>query len=471
MTQSEPKIAESSGQELIGRVVGKYEIVRLIGGGGMGRVYEGLNKAIGKRVALKFIEKDAATHDAIARFQREAQAASTVESAHIVEIFDSGETEEGMPFIVMELLRGEDLGHRIRRLGRLDLPEALTITAQILRGLHRAHEAGIIHRDLKPDNVFLLDRDDDQVFAKIVDFGVSKITRRGGEGRSTTITQEGTVLGTPVYMSPEQAQAQSDVDHRADLYSVGAILYECLCGRPPHSGGTYEQVIVNICMKDADDIRVHNPGVPEGTALVIAKALSRDRDVRYQSAREFLDELISGSEGILTGRSISGSEISGSRKEQTVIRSDSSSSGSRTLGAVSTVAAVPPQLAKSGATESGPSKRLYAAVGIGGILIGAGTIFYFAEGSGSTAAPPTPAPVFITVHDGVASASGTPGGVVSAPVETAAPIVTVSAAPSAAASAAPSATASATATASAKPTRPTGPVVPPPGTGLHILPH
>src|SRR6185369_4887835 len=143
-------------------------------------------------------------------------------SAHIVEIFDSGTTEDGIPYLVMELLRGEDLGHRIKRCGRLDLPEALHVIAQILRGLHRAHEAGIIHRDLKPDNVFIVDRDDDQVFAKIVDFGVSKISRKGA-ARSTTITQEGTVLGTPLYMSPEQAQAQADVDGRSDIYSVGAI--------------------------------------------------------------------------------------------------------------------------------------------------------------------------------------------------------------------------------------------------------
>src|SRR4029079_5119957 len=163
-------------------------------------------------------------------------------------------TDDGLPYIVMELLRGEDLGHRIKRCGRLELGEELHITAQILRGLHRAHEAGIIHRDLKPDNIFLVDRDDDADFTKVLDFGISKMARPG-DVPLHTLTRQGTVLGTPFYMSPEQAQALADIDGRTDLWSVGAILYECMTGRPPHSGGTYEQVIIAICMKDVEDLR------------------------------------------------------------------------------------------------------------------------------------------------------------------------------------------------------------------------
>ena len=286
----------------MGRRINKYDIVRVIGRGGMGTVYEALNTAIGKRVAMKFIDADTVQNtDAVARFQREAQAASAVESAHIVEIFDSGISEDGLPYIVMELLRGEDLGHRIKRCGRLDLPEAVHVTAQILRGLHRAHKAGIVHRDLKPDNIFLVDRDDDPNFAKILDFGISKV-RRQGETPVHTLTRQGTVLGTPFYMSPEQAQAQPDVDARSDLWSVGAILFECLTGRPPYTGATYEQVIVNICMHDADDVRIHNPVVPEPVAQVIARALARNRDDRFHDAREFLDALRAGSGGLISAR-------------------------------------------------------------------------------------------------------------------------------------------------------------------------
>jgi len=303
-TDSAPSAAATSepgSETLVGKRVHKYEIVRVIGRGGMGTVYEAVNTAISKRVAMKFIDASTVQNaDTVARFQREAQAASAVESAHIVEIFDSGLSEEGQPYIVMEMLRGEDLGHRIKRCGRIDAPEALHVTGQILRGLHRAHKAGIVHRDLKPDNIFLVDRDDDPNFAKILDFGISKV-RRGGETPVHTLTRQGTVLGTPFYMSPEQAQAQPDVDARSDLWSVGAILYECLTGRPPYTGGTYEQVIVNICMHDAEDVRLYNPAVPETVALVIARALSRDREERFQDAREFLEALRQAA-GALSGR-------------------------------------------------------------------------------------------------------------------------------------------------------------------------
>ncbi|WP_437966678.1 serine/threonine-protein kinase [Sorangium sp. So ce260] len=293
---------------LVGKRVQKYEIVRTIGRGGMGTVYEAVNTAIGKRVAMKFVDAELAQNkDAVARFHREAQAASAVESAHIVEIFDAGFADD-VPFLVMELLRGEDLGHRIRRCGRLELGEALHVTAQILRGLHRAHEAGIVHRDLKPDNIFLVDRDDDPNFAKILDFGISKVRRTDGVP-AHTLTRQGTVLGTPFYMSPEQAQALPDVDGRTDLWAVGAILYECLTGHPPHSGSSYEQVIVNICMKDAQDVRMSNPAVPEPIARVIARALTRDRDARFSSARDFLDALVAGAGGLLGSRRSSSDEL------------------------------------------------------------------------------------------------------------------------------------------------------------------
>ena len=302
--------AAGGSDALVGKKVNKYEIIRVIGRGGMGTVFEAVNTAIGKRVAMKFIDAGSGhTGEAAARFQREAQAASAVESAHIVQIFDSGISEDGQPYIVMELLRGEDLGHRIKRCGRLDLPEALHVTAQILRGLHRAHKAGIVHRDLKPDNIFLVDRDDDPNFAKILDFGISKV-RRDGETPVHTLTRQGTVLGTPFYMSPEQAQAQPDVDARSDLWSVGAILYECLTGRPPYTGATYEQVIVNICMHDADDVRVHNPAVPEAIADAIARALSRDREARFGEARELLDALRQAASGVISSRSGLSSEDS-----------------------------------------------------------------------------------------------------------------------------------------------------------------
>jgi hypothetical protein len=278
-----------------GEVVGgKWRVGPLIGRGGMGAVYEGTNVSIGKKVALKFIDAEFAKNTDIAsRFQREAESASLVESAHIVHIFDSGTTDAGLPYIVMELLRGEDLRGRINRLKQLPLEEAVHIVAQTLRGLHRAHEAGIVHRDLKPDNIFLVDRDDDPLFAKIVDFGISKMMRRPPEsaGNPGTLTRQGVVLGTPFYMSPEQAQAFADLDSRTDLWSVGAILFECLAGRPPHTGDTYEQIIISICTTDAPDVRAFDRKVPEPLAEFIARALSRNRAARFQTAKEMLDAL------------------------------------------------------------------------------------------------------------------------------------------------------------------------------------
>jgi eukaryotic-like serine/threonine-protein kinase len=291
--------AESEDEGLIGKTVAaKYRIDRLIGRGGMGAVYQATNTGIGKRVALKFLERDAAgDSDAVVRFQREAEAASAVESAHIVQIFDSGSSEDGRPFLVMELLSGEDLRARLRREGRLPLAEAVHVGGQVLRALGRAHEAGIVHRDLKPDNLFLCERDDDPMFLKIVDFGISKVARKSAP--ADVLTRRGVVLGTAFYMSPEQAQALADIDGRSDLFSLGAILYEALSGRPPHVGSAYEAVLIAICTKDAEDVRVHAPDVPEQIARVIARALARDRSERFQSAAEFYEALALAAPGLL----------------------------------------------------------------------------------------------------------------------------------------------------------------------------
>ncbi len=345
--------------DLIGRTLDKYTLVQLIGEGGMGRVHEASHAGLGKRFAVKVIDPETASPEAVQRFQREARAASSVESAHIVETLDAGTSSDGLCYIVMELLRGEDLGHRIRRLGRLELPEALRIGAHVLRGLARAHEAGIVHRDLKPDNVFLVERDDDPCFAKILDFGVSKIERRG-DASTRTITREGVVLGTPVYMSPEQAQALPDVDARSDIFSVGAILYESLTGRPPNSGASYEQVIVNICTKDVDDVRLHNPLVPGSVAELLKKALRREKAERFATAREMLDAMVEASEGALSP------SLASDSLRRAVVRPPSGNPGSATLAAVSTVAATPGPPNVS--TQPGQrSSRMV--LGVGAILI------------------------------------------------------------------------------------------------------
>lgn len=438
--------------DLLGRTVGKYELTRLLGVGGMGRVYEGVHGTLKKKFALKFVDRESLTPEAVQRFQREAQAAGSVDSAHIVDIFDVGMSDEGRPYIVMELLRGEDLGHRIRRLGRLDLAEALRVVAQVLRGLARAHEAGIVHRDLKPDNIFLVERDDDPAFVKILDFGVSKIQRR--DPSMKTITREGVVLGTPVYMSPEQAQAHPDLDARTDLWAVGAILYECLAGSPPFSGQTYEAVIVSICTRDAEDIRMRNPEVSPGIAAFLSKALMRDKEQRFGTAREMLDGLVNESDGLLPV-----SLNSDSLKR--VIRPPSSSAsalkGAKSLAAVSTIAATPAPGA-SGSSQSLPPRRApLIAVG-GALLVGGvvGGVLYANQANSGAGIGTNQQPQVIVVNQ--------PGTTTTVIVSASAPTIAPSSAEPAASGELPSATASssnsarggtsATATASATAGRP-----------------
>jgi serine/threonine protein kinase len=290
VAEAEENDQRSSLDRLVGNVVAeKYRVDRLIGRGGMGAVFQATNLTIGKRVALKFLDRDATRdRDAFERFQREARAASLVESAHIVQLFDSGTAEDGRPFLVMELLAGEDLRSRLKREEKLPVELAIGVMKQILRALVRAHAAGIVHRDLKPDNVFLCERDDGGLFVKIVDFGISKLT---ATSTLDTLTRRGTVLGTAYYMSPEQAQAFPDVDGRTDLFSAGAILFECLSGRPPHVGPTYESVLVAICTKDAPNLRELEPAVPAELAQIVGRALSREREQRFQRAEEFLAAL------------------------------------------------------------------------------------------------------------------------------------------------------------------------------------
>lgn len=357
--------ATTNDTSLIGRQIGKYEIIGMIARGGMGTVYEARHKGIGKRVAVKVIDGELSrSKDAVTRFQREAEAASAVDSAHIVTIFDSGTTDEGLPFLVMELLRGEDLGHRMKEQGRLEIKDALSLIAQLLRGLCRAHEAGIVHRDLKPDNIFVTSRDDETDFVKILDFGISKM-RRVGTGIESTITRQGTVLGTPLYMSPEQAQAAPDIDERTDLWSVGAILYQCLTGRPPHEGHAYEAVIVNICTKDADDVRFLNPEVPEPIARFVAKALTRDRTLRFQSAREMLDALRDAA-----GELLAPSATKLGKQETTTRTALSSSPGTPRAHSGQTPAEAAPSgtsrvgWSTTGGASSGKPRARFAAIGV-----------------------------------------------------------------------------------------------------------
>jgi serine/threonine-protein kinase len=231
-------------------IAGKYQLRRLLGEGGMGAVYEGLHLEIGKRVAIKTISTQRAhVPELAARFKREARVASAIESENIVQVFDVGHDPQIGLYMVMEHLVGEDLATRLHRERRLDPMTALAIMAQALHGLERAHAAGIVHRDLKPANLFLVDRGAGRLpLVKILDFGISKFLRdERAADTASVVTRAGAVMGTALYMSPEQAQGGALVDHRSDLWSIGAVLYEMLAGRTPHPlAQTYEGMIVRI---------------------------------------------------------------------------------------------------------------------------------------------------------------------------------------------------------------------------------
>jgi len=272
----------------------KYEIVRLLGRGGMGSVYEGLHRRIHRRVAIKIIHGSIAHHEvALQRFEREAQAAGHIGSRHIVEVIDIGELPTGHRFMVLEFLEGQSLRERMEEEGQL-LPEHLfPIVAELLEGLGAAHAAGIVHRDLKPDNIWLCPapggRGD---FVKILDFGVSKFRKLEALTYQDEHTKTGVVVGTPTYMAPEQARGERDVDGRADIYSVGIILYRCLSGRLPHDAESYNQLIFKLVLEEPEPLDEVMPHLDPQVVAMVMKAMARDRDARYPDTEALRTELV-----------------------------------------------------------------------------------------------------------------------------------------------------------------------------------
>lgn len=268
---------------------GKYRIIRLLGEGGMGAVYEGLNTRIERRVAIKVLHGNVAQNlDAVRRFEREAQAAGRIGSKHIVEVLDLGDLPGGDRYMVMEFLDGQDLTKRIRSQTKLKPEQVYPIAIQLLEGLGAAHEAGIIHRDLKPDNIYLIPQGVDGDFVKILDFGISKFSSTGGE---LSMTQTGTVMGTPYYMSPEQAKGVRELDPRTDLYSAAVILYEALSGRVPHTAQTFNELILKIVLEDPNPLDPPQTEAESAFHDLVKKGMARKPEERFQTAREFTDAL------------------------------------------------------------------------------------------------------------------------------------------------------------------------------------
>jgi serine/threonine-protein kinase len=229
---------------------GRYRIVRLLGEGGMGSVYLASHVGLGRDVAIKFLHADLASRDEmVGRFHREAQAAAAIRHKNIIEVFDVGMSPQGEPFLVMEYLEGESLAGLLKRAGPLNLGAACAVMEPTLQALQAAHRKGIIHRDLKPDNIFLAHQQGEPPVVKIIDFGISKFTQ--GEIDKWR-TKTGSILGTPAYMSPEQARGSAGLDHRTDIYSMGTIFFEMLTGALPFAGNNFAEYLSAMLIEDPE---------------------------------------------------------------------------------------------------------------------------------------------------------------------------------------------------------------------------
>jgi serine/threonine-protein kinase len=277
-------VRSTTRKTLTSAVIGeRYRLDREMARGGMGTVWVGRDMKLGRAVAVKVLAKELAQmSEALARFQREALTVAQLQSSHIVQVFDYG-LHEGLPYIVMELLEGENLGQRLKRLGRIPLAHTHFVVEQICKGLKAAHSAGLIHRDLKPSNIFMARRDDTEI-VKLLDFGVVKAL--DPQMGSSEATSTGILLGTPQYMSPEQARATKDIDHRSDLWSVAVIAFRMLTGHNPFRGDSVGDVVLKICSDALPRFYEHAPDLPTGLDEFFDKAFARHPDDRYQSAVE-----------------------------------------------------------------------------------------------------------------------------------------------------------------------------------------
>lgn len=281
----------SSGRSLLGRVIGdKYGVTAIIGEGGMGAVYEAEHLEIGRLVAVKVMHpSETQRPEAVARLEHEARIAGRIGHPNICEVYDMGRLPDGSPYLVMERLHGETLAQRIARCGAVPPYELVDIMLQVLSALVTAHELGIVHRDLKPENIFLSERAGVPPVAKILDFGISRASDI--DGTPLNLTRTGMVMGTPYYMAPEQARGDLELDHRLDLWAIGVILYEALTGQRPFVAHNYNALLVQILTIPQRPVTELDPTIPSGLSRLVDRALAKDREERFQSAREFQEAL------------------------------------------------------------------------------------------------------------------------------------------------------------------------------------
>ncbi len=281
-----PGVAESSVPKPGQVLAGKYRVERVLGAGGMGVVVEAYHLHLDTLVALKFMtEETYADHSLVARFLREARATARLRGEHVVRVSDVGELDSGAPYMVMEFLQGQDLSALLTSLGPPPMASAVEYAIQACEGLDEAHRAGFVHRDVKPSNLFLTRRPNGTPCIKVVDFGISKAVTMSGAAERLEATSTRAIFGSPLYMAPEQMRATRDVDARADLWSLGASLYELLSGSVPFAAESLVDLAYRIANEDPPSLCAAHPEIPYPLERIILRCLEKDRNRRFPDAR------------------------------------------------------------------------------------------------------------------------------------------------------------------------------------------
>ncbi|HYJ84559.1 MAG TPA: serine/threonine-protein kinase, partial [Pyrinomonadaceae bacterium] len=282
---------EKTGDSLLGQVLaGKYRMDERLNEGGMGAVYRGTHVLMDKTVAVKVLRPAlAADENIVARFSREARAASRISHPHALSVTDFGESEDGVVFLVMEYLDGKTLKEIIREVGPMPLPRVVEIIRQVGGALDAAHDQGVVHRDLKSENIMLLNSAGPD-YAKVLDFGIAKIKEPFGT-YDPGLTAPNLVIGTPQYMSPEQCSQASEIDARSDLYSLGVIIYEMLVGHVPFTGPSPTAIMMQHLQEEASSVLQERPDLPPSVERVVRRALAKRPEDRYQHVGDLVDDL------------------------------------------------------------------------------------------------------------------------------------------------------------------------------------
>jgi serine/threonine-protein kinase len=282
-----PLVEEGVGVRAGEVLAGKYRVERVLGAGGMGVVVAAHHIQLDEKVALKFLLPQALENpEAVARFDREARAAVKIKSEHVARIIDVGRLETGAPYMVMEYLEGGDLAAWVRQRGPMPVEQVVEFVLQACEAIAEAHALGIVHRDLKPSNLFWVRRADGLLSVKVLDFGISKVERNQGRTLDAGMTRTSAILGSPLYMSPEQLQSSRGVDARTDVWSLGVILFELVSGRLPFDAGTVTELVIRIATEPPVPLRTLRSDLPPGFENVVARCLEKDRDVRFQNVGE-----------------------------------------------------------------------------------------------------------------------------------------------------------------------------------------